>query len=185
MTARLDMIQGAVMITSDAYEIGEITDVRYDPFEWRVVGLRVKPTKKASVKLAAGFGKSAILILPRTFVLNDVLLLSQPIERLKDLTVPDNNNISSLSTLVNKKVVSRDSQQVGITTTVMVDPDAWKVSSIVVQLDKAATEAMGMKKGLFSKISVGISAEMILPCADMIHLNAPIAELTGRVTILE
>jgi len=184
MAIPLESLKDIQMISSDAYEIGQITDVRYDPFEWDVIGLRVK-VKKSSGKLAAGFGKTTVLILPRKFVLNDVMLLDQPIERIKDSVIPDNDNISSLSTLISAKVVTRDNAHVGTVTTVMIDPDDWKVLSVIVRLDKGAIEAMRMKKGLFAKISVEIRADMILSSADMVHLNENMDGVRDNMTILE
>jgi len=184
MEVPLEAFKDILMVSSDAYEVGEVTDIRYDPFEWNVVGLKMK-TKRSSVKLAAGSGKNTLLILPEKFTMNDVILLSQPIERLKDSVVPDNNNISSLSSLVSMKVVTKDNALVGTVTTVMIDPDNWKVLSIVVRLDKVAIEAMNMKKGLFAKLNAEIGTDQILSSADMVHLKEPMDGVRSNMTILE
>ena len=184
MEVPLENLKEKKMISSDAYEIGEILDVRYDPFEWRVEGLKVK-ANRSSEKLAAGLGKSSVMILPTDFVVNDVFLLSQSIKTLKDSVVPDNNNISSLSSLVPAKVVTRDNILVGNVTTVMVNIDTWTVPSIVVRLDKTAIEAMKMKKGFFSKISVAIGTDTIRSCADMIHLDVNMDGVRESMTVLE
>jgi len=184
MEVPLEMFKDIQMISSDAYDVGEVTDIRYDPFEWNVVGLKIK-TKRSSAKLAAGTSKTTLLILPEKFVMNDVILLSQPIEGLKDSVVPDNSNISSLSSLVSMKVVTKDNALVGTVTTVMIDPDNWKVLSIVVRLDKAAIEAMNMKKGFFSKLNAEIGVDQILSSADMVHLKEPMNSVRQSMTILE
>jgi len=184
MSIPLESLKDILMISSDAYEVGEVTDVRYDPFEWDVVGLKVK-SKKASSKLSAGLGKTTVLILPEKFVLNDVILLSQPIEKIKDSIVPDNNNIASLSSLVSSKVVTRDNALVGTITTIMIDTVEWKVLSIVVRLDKSAIDAMKMKKGLFSKINVEISVDQILSSAEMVHLKEQMDGVRNNMTVLE
>jgi len=184
MAIPLEALKDIQMISSDAYEVGQVTDVRYDPFEWNVIGLKVK-VSRSSGKLSAGFRKTSVLILPRRFVLNDVMLLDQPIEKVKDSVVPDNDNISSLSTLMSAKVVTRDNAHVGTVTTVMIDPDDWKVLSVIVRLDKAAIEAMGMKKGLFSKINAEIRSDMILSSADMVHLNENMDGVRDNMTVLE
>ena len=184
MAIPLESLKGMNMISSDAYEIGEINDICYDPFEWNVVGLRVK-IKRSSEKLSAGFGKTTVLVLPDKFIMNDVMLLSRPIDGVKGSVVPDNKNISSLLPLVSAKVVTRDNALIGNVVTVMIDPDSWKVPSIVVRLDKGAIEAMGMKKGLFSKINVEIGTEMILSSADLIHLNEQMDGVRNKMTVVE
>ncbi|MDR0791230.1 MAG: hypothetical protein LBE47_01685 [Methanomassiliicoccaceae archaeon] len=185
MAIPLESLKDLQMISSDAYIVGDIMDVRYDPLEWNVVGLKVKSSKRPSGKLAVGSGKAVFLVRPNGFVLNDVMLLNQAVGDLKDLIVPDNNNISSLSTMVSAKVVTRDNILVGVVTTVMIDPDSWKVLSIVVRLDKTAIDAMKMKKGLFEKINVEIRSNMIQQAVDMIHLDEHIDGVKEKMTVLE
>ena len=180
----LEAFKDIQMISSDAYEVGEVIDIRYDPFEWNVAGLRVR-SKRSSNKLAAGFGKANVLILPEKFVMNDVMLLSQTIEKLKDSVVPDNDNIASLSPLINAKVVTKDNMLVGNVVTVLIDTDNWKVVSMIVRLDKSATEAMGLKKGFFSKINAEMPTDMILSSAEMIHLDEHMDGVKERMTIME
>jgi len=184
MAVRLEILRNIKMISSDAYEIGEVTDLRYDPFEWRVIGLKVN-VKKSSMKLAAGHGKTNVLILPRTFVMNDVLLLDEAIDEIKDLTAPDNSNMASLSSMVNSKVVTKDNALIGTVLTVMIDPNDWKVLSIVVRLDKTAIESMRMRKGLFTKINVDITTDMIMSSTEMIHLDETMDGVREKMTIVD
>ncbi|MCL2786193.1 MAG: PRC-barrel domain-containing protein [Methanomassiliicoccaceae archaeon] len=184
MATPLEAIKDRLMISSDAFEVGDVVDIRYDPFVWDVVGLRVR-TKRSSNKLYAGHGKSSVLILPEKFILNDVVLLAQPIEIVKDAIIPDSDNIASLSSLISSKVVTRDNALVGTITTVMIDTEHWKVLSIIVRLDKSAVEAMGMKKGLFSKISAEIGTDLILSSAEMVHLNEHMDGVRNNMTIVE
>ncbi|MCL1983968.1 MAG: hypothetical protein FWG58_01055 [Methanomassiliicoccaceae archaeon] len=184
MEVPLEAFKDIQVISSDAYEVGEVVDIRYDPFEWNVAGLRIR-SKRSSNKLAAGFGKANVMILPEKFVMNDVMLLSQTIERLKDSLVPDNDNIASLSPLINAKVVTKDNMLVGSVVTIMIDTDNWKVMSMVIRLDKQAIEAMGLKKGFFAKINAEIPTDIILSSAEMIHLSEQIDGVKERMTILE
>ena len=183
MTVNLESLNGVPMITSDAFELGVITDIRYDPFDWTVKGLKVRSNR--SSKLSAGIGKSVFLILPDDFVLNDVMIIDRPIDKMKDSVVPDNANIPSIMSLLNAKVITRDNALVGTVTTAMINTDSWKVSSLVVRLDKTAIEAMKMKKGLFSKISVEISTDLILSSADMVHLDEHMEGVREKMTVLE
>ena len=183
MAINFEGVVGRQMITSDAYDVGEITDIRYDPFEWNVVGLRFK-TKRGK-ELAAGFGKANLLILPPKFALNDVMIINTPLGSVKEMVIPDNDNISSLSAVIGQKVVTRDNLLVGNVVTVMVDTEAWKVNTFIVRLDKTAIEAMGMKKGLFAKIIVEIRTGLILSSKDMVHLNEPMGGLRDNITVID
>jgi sporulation protein YlmC with PRC-barrel domain len=183
MAITFDSVIGKQMITSDAYDIGDITDMRYDPFEWNGIGLRFK--SKRSEKLAAGFGKANVLILPGKFELNDVMIIAPVLARVKDLAIADNDNMSSLSAVMDSKVVTKDNLLVGTVTNVLIDPSLWKVSSFIVRLDKTAIEAMGMKKGLFAKIIVEVRTDIILSSKDMVHLNEPMANLRERLMVID
>jgi len=125
------------------------------------------------------------MMLPDKFVMNDVMLLGHTIDKLKESASPDNNNISSLSSLISAKVVTRDSSLVGTATNVLIDTDEWKVRSIIVRLDKTAIEAMGIKKGFFEKINVEISTSLVLSSKEMIHLNEGMDGVRENMTILE
>ena len=183
MTITLESLNGTLMITSDAFELGTITDIRYDPFDWTVKGLKVKSNR--SSKLSAGIGKSVFLILPDDFVLNDVMIIDRPIDKVKDMIAPDNANIPSVMSLIDAKVVTRDNALVGTVITAMISTDSWKISSLTVRLDKTAIEAMKMKKGLFSKINVEISTDMVLSSADMVHLDEHMEGVREKMTVLE
>jgi len=171
------------LISSDAFVVGELDDVHYDPFGWNVVGLKV--ISKKSSMLGGGMGKTAVMILPDKFVLNDVMLLSQTMERIRDSAVPDNKNISLLMPMLSSKVVTKDSISVGTVQDVVIDTAEWKVKSIIVRLERDAIDAMGLKKGLFSKINVEIRTNLILSTTDMVHLNEEMSGVKDNMTVLE
>jgi len=183
MIVPLVSLKDVQIISADAFEVGELDDVRYDPFDWNVIGLRV--ISKRSSKLAGGFGKTAVMILPDKFVMNDVMLLNQTIEKIRGSAVPDNKNISLLMPMLSAKVVTKDGASVGTVQDVIIDTTEWKVRSVIVKLERDAIDAMGLKKGLFSKINVEIRANLILSTADMVHLNEPMAGVRDNMTILE
>jgi len=183
MIVPLVSLKDVQIISSDAFEVGELNDVHYDPFDWNVIGLRV--ISKRSSKLAGGIGKTAVMILPDKFALNDVMLLNQTMERIRDSAVPDNKNISLLMPMLSAKVVTKDSLSVGTVQDVVIDTAEWKVRSIIVRLERDAMDAMGLKKGLFSKINVEIRTNLILSTTDMIHLSEPMDGVKDNMTILE
>jgi len=183
MIVPLVSLKDVQIISADAFEVGELDDVRYDPFDWNVIGLRV--LSKRSAKLAGGFGKTAVMILPDKFVMNDVILLNQTMERIRESAVPDNKNISLLMAMLSAKVVTNDGASVGTVQDVVIDTAEWKVRSVIVKLERDAIDAMGLKKGLFSKINVEIRTSLILSTSDMVHLNQPMAGIKDNMTILE
>ena len=177
----LGSLKNVKVISSDAFEVGELDDVRYDPFDWNVVGLKVI-SKKPSFKIGGG---TAVMILPERPILNDVMLLSQPIEKIRSLSVPDNNNISVLSSMMSVKVVTKDNELVGTVRDIMIDTEHWTVVSIVVRLDRHAMEMMDLKKWPLSKINVEIRKDIILSTTDMVHLSENISGVRDNMTLLE
>ncbi|MCL2890683.1 MAG: PRC-barrel domain-containing protein [Methanomassiliicoccaceae archaeon] len=183
MIVPLVSLKDVQLISADAFEIGELDDVRYDPFDWNIIGLRV--ISKRSSKLAGGFGKTAVMILPDKFVMNDVMLMNQTIEKIRESAVPDNKNISLLMSMLSSKVVTNDGASVGTVQDVIIDTAEWKVRSVIVKLERDAMDAMGLKKGLFSKINVEIRTNLIISTSDMVHLNVPMAGVKDNMTVLE
>jgi len=183
MIVPLVSLKNVQIISADAFEVGNLDDVRYDPFDWNVKGLRV--TSKRSSKLGGGIGKTAVMILPDKFVLNDVILLNQTMERVRESAVPDNRNISLLFPILSARVVTRDNISVGTVQDIVIDTAEWKVKSIVVRLERDAMDAMGLKKGLFSKINVEIRTNLIISTTDMVHLNEEMDGVKDNMTILD
>jgi len=125
------------------------------------------------------------MILPDKFVMNDVMLMNQTIEKIRESAVPDNKNISLLMSMLSSKVVTNDGASVGTVQDVIIDTAEWKVRSVIVKLERDAMDAMGLKKGLFSKINVEIRTNLIISTSDMVHLNVPMAGVKDNMTVLE
>ena len=71
------------VISQDAYRMGRIEGVRYDPHDYNILGLIVKCEKEVSAMLNAGTSKSRILLRPDNFEVHDVLLIGETVEDAK------------------------------------------------------------------------------------------------------
>ena len=172
------------VISQDAYIIGEIVDVKYDAISWNIEGFKVKCSKEVSSRLDAGSSKSMVIMKPTSFELNDVLLISDVVEGARSYTQADSENISSLSYLINKKVVSADQQPIGTVDSILIDLDNWFVHSFKLKLDKTAYESLGIKKGLlFGKVVSGLLSSHIQTVTENIFLNQTMTQMKETLTV--
>lgn len=180
----LDELKGKEVISSDAYILGNVLDVRYDPVSWDIMGLKVKSNKDISRIISAGSSKSMIMVGPGDYAVNDVILFRDTLEDSKDRISADNDNISSISFLSGKKIVTSDGLFVGTVSEVLLEMEHWTVQSVKVRLDKGAFEPLGVKKGLFSKTASGILVTHISAVTDNVSLYLTTNDL-AEVIILD
>lgn len=180
----LDELKGKEVISSDAYILGNVLDVRYDPVSWDIMGLKVKSNKDISRIISAGSSKSMIMVGPGDYAVNDVILFRDTLEDSKDRISADNDNISSISFLSGKKIVTSDGLFVGTVSEVFLEMEHWTVQSVKVKLDKGAFEPLGVKKGLFSKTASGILVTHISAVTDNVSLYLTTNDL-AEVIILD
>lgn len=180
----MDELKGKEVISSDAYILGNVLDVRYDPVSWDIMGLKVKSNKDISRIISAGSSKSMIMVGPGDYAVNDVILFRDTLEDSKDRISADNDNISSISFLSGKKIVTSDGLFVGTVSEVLLEMEHWTVQSVKVRLDKGAFEPLGVKKGLFSKTASGILVTHISAVTDNVSLYLTTNDL-AEVIILD
>lgn len=184
MTSRtLQSLKEMEIISVDAYKVGEVLDVRYDPATWKVQGIKAKTEKGMSKALSVGSGRSLISIAPGDYTINDVMLMPQDISELDSVISVDSDNAPSLSFAENKKVVSKEGVVVGLVANVNIDTDLWSVLSISVKMDKGAFEPLGLKKGLLSKTIIIVRSEYIEAISDIITLNQSISDMKDEIVI--
>jgi hypothetical protein len=181
--ATLDSLKKMQIISSDAYNVGEVVDIRYDPANWNVVGIRAKTEKSAAKMIAAGSGKSLIQIKPRDYVINDVMLMREHLSDLRNIVEQDTDNFPTLSFMEDKKVSSSEGLTLGVIQNVNIDISLWNVPSISVRLDKAAYDMLGLKKGLLAKTVIVIHTEYIQTASDVVTLNQNITDLRNEIII--
>lgn len=149
------------VISQDAYRMGRIENVRYDPNDHTITGLVVKCEKEVSNMIGGGSSKSRILIKPENFELNDVLLLNDTVEDAKAYITADNENAPSVEGFEGMTVITSEFKKLGIIKSVYLDLDGWFVDSFEVKVDKEAHAPLGLKKLLGSKTIKGIKADHI------------------------
>jgi len=176
-------LTGLEIISSDAYKIGDLVDIRYDT-KWKVIGLTTKTDKNLAKKIdSIGSGRSLIRIEPKKFIINDVILMAESTSEIGPMITVDSENAESLSHLTGKKVVSEEGIILGTVYDVNVDTDLWTVPTISVKLEKIAFEPLGLKKGLFSKTVISIRTEYIESTGELISLNQKIEDMREEIVV--
>ena len=179
----LESLKRMQIISSDAYSIGEIIDIRYDPSNWCVTGIRTRTEKSAAKTISAGSGKSIVQIKPSDYVINDVMLMQETLSELNSVVSQDSDNFPALSFIEGKKVSSSEGVPLGTVHNVNVDLTMWSVPSISLKLEKSAYEPLGLKKGLLSKTVIVIRSEYIQMISEIVSLNQSIVDLRNEIII--
>ena len=159
------------VISQDAYRMGRIENVRYDPHDYTITGLVVRVEKEISNMIGGGSSKSRVLIKPESFALNDVLLLSDTVEDATAYIQPDIETISSVDGFEGRDVITSEHKKLGTIKSIYLDLDGWFVDSFEIKLDKEAHAPLGLKKLLVSKCIRGVKADHISVMADSIILS--------------
>lgn len=172
---------GMNVVSGDAYIVGDIVDMRYDPVTWVLEGLKVRCTKTTSNLIGAGTGKSMILLGPAELIVNDVVLLPENLEDAKPYIRADTDALSSVAYLYGRKVVSSDGMILGTMESVMVDLDSWTIHSFKLKVDKAACQVLGIKKGIFAKTVTGLVTANVSTVTENVNLNITAEQVRGLV----
>lgn len=188
-TVRYESTIGSLVITSDAYVLGEVEGIRYDPLKWQGDYLLVAVKKGLEAHMGTGksvFSSSKILI-PMNLIqtINDVIILAHSLLDLKEFVKPDNINIPNLGQIIGKKVVTSENQNLGTVSDINMDVlDIWPVISISIRPDKEMIKILGLKKPMFSKtpaISLEICA--VSSVLDMLNLNLDMTGVKENMTV--
>ncbi|MCQ2056160.1 MAG: hypothetical protein MJY64_01635 [archaeon] len=185
MMKELEALIGKEVITQDAYTLGEVQDVRYDGFTWEAVGLKIKTNKGVSEVLNIGSGKSMILMRTGPYVINQVILTNDTVAGIRSKISVDSDAIPSTLYLIGKKVYSSDRLVIGVVESVDIDVEKWKVTSIIIRIDKNAYSQLGLRRGFFGgkKIS-GIFTSSIVSVTESIALNITAETVKSQMVIL-
>lgn len=188
---RFQKIWKFLVITSDAFVIGEVDGIRYDPQKWQAGFLLVNIKKSFESHLCTGrstFSSSKIMV-PMNLIqtINDVIILAYALKDLKELVKPDNLNIPNLGHLMGKKVVTSDNQILGVVSDINLDvQDIWPILSVSVRPDKNIIEVLGLKKPFFSKMpAIILEITTVVSIMEMLNLNVDIAGVKEKMTLGE
>ena len=182
----LENLKKMEVISQDAYNIGEVLDVRYDASNWAAEGLKVKCTKDVSNIIGAGSSKSMIIVKPPMFQIHDVILIPDTVEDARPYIHADSDALEVVSNLEGKKVYTCDQQIVGTIEVVNIDTAAWAIHSFVVRLDKSAHDLLGIKKGLgfMTKSVSGLTVGHVSTVSENVSLTLTIDQVRDVVTIV-
>ena len=180
----LNAMKGLELVTADAFKVGMINDLRYDPSRWKVSSIKLK-TEKGLTKMvpSLGSGRSMVQMCTRDFIINDIMLMKEEIGEIETFIEPDSDNAPVLSVLEGMKVVSRDGIELGTVYDINIDTDMWMIPTISVRLDKTGFEPLGLKKGLLSKTVISIRTEYIETTTTLIMLNQNAVELKDDIIV--
>ena len=165
------------VISQDAYRIGRIEGVRYDPHDYTISGLVVKCEKEVSNMINAGSSKSRIMMRPTSFEVHDVLLLGDTVEDAKSYIETDKDTLSSVDNLISMSVATADEKLLGTIKAVHLDLGGWYIHSFTIKLDKEAHAPLGLKKLLLAKEISGIMADHVSMVSDKVHLTLTMDEV--------
>ena len=174
------------IISQDAYDIGEVLDVRYDNMTWEVEGIKVRCTKDVSNIIGAGSSKSMILVRPPMFQMHDVILIPDTVEGARAYIRADTDALGQVSSIIGRKVYSCDHLPVGTIESVNVDVSEWTIHSFIIKLDKSAHDLLGIKKGLgfMTKSVSGIVAGHVAAVSENVSLNLTIDQVRDVVVVV-
>ena len=182
-------VVGSLVISSDAYILGEVEGIRYDASTWHADYLLVAVQK--GLESYIGAGKSVLsaskVLVPMDLIkaANQAIILSYTLMELKEFAKPENVNIPNLANLLGKKVVTEDNQPLGSFYDMNLEVlQHWPVISIVVRLDKTAAEPLGIKKPLLSRLpDITLDIGMVRNVTEMVHLNRSLAIIREEMTV--
>ncbi len=179
------------VITADARILGTIADVKYDHKSWNVSHFRVNLAKGLEREMATGKsrGHFAKLLIPIDSVdrASEVVLLACNMGCIKDVVIPDSDNIPLLSSIVGKKVVTSENVNIGNVETLTIDLDEhWLVTGMKVRVEKTMVETLGLKKSLFGKSpAINIKTLDVSVVGDMAFMSRTLDELKKEVAIYD
>ena len=184
MAKTLNSIKGLEIISADAFKVGIVNDIRYDPIRWKVASIKVKTEKDVTKFIPSlGSGRSMIQMTPRDFMINDVLLMSEEIGGLEPFIAVDSENSPALSAIDGMKVISKEGIEIGSVYDVNLDTDTWVIPTISIKLEKTGFEPLGLKKGLLSKTVISVRTEYIESVTTMVMLNQTTSEMRDDMVV--
>ncbi len=172
------------IISSDAYDIGNVTDVNYNPGSWLVRSLAVRGVKGLGDVLgSSAFKKPQFSLNTGTYEINDVIIIPEIREQLQKALVDDDNNIEKAGDIIGKKVVTIDLVPIGTIADIGIDLDVWRINSFKVKIDKSVANALDVKLGLLNKTVSGLLTSHVTSVTDVVNLSRKVEDMRGNFTL--
>lgn len=86
-------------------------------------------------------------------------------------------NHIEFSALEGKEVLSQDGRDCGSVQDLVLDHTTWRITTIVVRLERDLLQEFGMKKPLFGSQTIHLKTDLVSGIGDKLILHAPLAEL--------
>ncbi|MDY0293537.1 MAG: hypothetical protein RBQ77_03055 [Candidatus Methanomethylophilaceae archaeon] len=181
-TRTLDQFYGMEVATMDAFLMGSVFDLRYNTKDWKVAGLMVRGSKRVMSEAPSSASGSAILLKPGRFVMNDICIVPDRMDRaIREITW-DNGLLPHASTLMGMRVETKDAVLLGAVAAVEIDVDSWKIRSFRVKMEKDAMKTLGIR-GLFSKTASGVLTDFVSAVTDRVVLRRTLDGLRGDLVL--
>jgi sporulation protein YlmC with PRC-barrel domain len=172
------------IISSDAFIVGNVVDVYYEPGSWTVRSIGVRGSKGLGDVLgASSFRKPQFSLNIGTYDINDVILIPEARDQLQKALVADNGGTEKATVLIGKKVVTSDLITIGTIADIGIDLDTWRINSFKVKIEKGVAEALDVKLGLINKTVSGLLTSHISSVTDGVNLSRRVEDLRGNFTL--
>jgi sporulation protein YlmC with PRC-barrel domain len=182
---RLEEIIGLEVLSSDAKLVGTVESVGVDTESWHAGALKIIVTKgmEASLGVKKPLFGAARIAFPSDKVesVKDVVKMKEPLAKMVQYAIDSVLLTITAGHLVNKRVISNDGREIGVTESLYLEPDAsWRVAFLEVEVAKDALRDMKLKKGTFKKREVKLPTSLVGTVGDLVMLNTSEDEL-GRI----
>jgi sporulation protein YlmC with PRC-barrel domain len=183
----LEDIVGKEVISADANIIGTVEGLAVDTDNWKVPAVRISVRKGNEAVL--NLKKKAIgvrrvhVATPQVSSVSDTVTLAVKMDQVKEVLLEDKKVPSSAGDLLNKRVVGQDGKQIGYLDNVYFDPaHGWEITKLGIKLEKAARQALGLKKGIAPSSQITILTKDVKTVGDMVMLSLNMEGLKDYLT---
>jgi len=87
----------------------------------------------------------------------------------------------ALASMESKEVLTTDGRVLGTLYGAWIDTSVWKVTALVIDVDKRNIEELDVKKHAFRAPKVSVTVEHVANVADVIQLNVTLDSLKGAI----
>lgn len=172
------------IISSDAYIVGNVIDMHYEPESWIVRSIGVRGSKGLGDALgSSSFRKPQFSLNIGPYDINDVILIPESRDKLQKALVDDSRGTEKATVLIGKKVVTSDLITIGTIADIGIDLDTWRINSFKVKIEKSVAEALDVKLGLINKTVSGLLTSHISSVTDAVNLSRRVEDLRGNFTL--
>jgi len=183
---KLEDFIGLEIMTADAMVIGDVEGVGVDVKTWKVPALKVGLKKGLEEPLGIKkprFGSTTIYVKSEGVEsISDMITLNRELEKVPEILMQSEKELPTAGSIVNTRVIAKGGRHLGYVDNFIFAPEKeWAITSMVVKLEKAVLNDLGMKKPPLGTPSIKILSEDIKTIGDMVMLNIDIGELRDHL----